>query len=244
MECHQGNTPLFRLSDAGGTFYVGGWSREAKPFEGWGIIDLTGSERPIENKINAVNELGTLNFSEVLVASKMKYGPWLSMPITDYDVPSWGPRVWKALANDIRKMLDSGTSILMCCQGGHGRTGLAASILVYILKPELCAGKHPIEFVREKHCHQAVENQKQIDYVCKILESFGLNPELGKNIHASKIYTPSTTYNHQDDYYKPQNMGKARAVEDHTSSRLVWNAADHVKTNGGLMDDWTNTFGL
>lgn len=226
---------------------MGGWSRGAKPKEGWAIIDLTGNERPAKSKIEAINDAAHVSFEEVLKASQMKFGPWLALPITDYDVPPWGKRVWAALAGDVAKMLNGGTDILMCCQGGHGRTGLAASILLYILRPDLCVDKHPIEVVREVHCNLAVENNKQIDYVCDILAEFGLSGEKGDHIQASKSFSIPTSYSgptaiNSDDYYK--KWLKEHNKGEKSGSKLVWNANDHVKVNGGLVEDWCNTFGL
>lgn len=54
-------------------------------------------------------------------------------------------------------------SIVLCCMGGHGRTGTGmASILV------ACGGYRvgqAVQMIRDDYCESAVESQKQIDYL-------------------------------------------------------------------------------
>ena len=54
------------------------------------------------------------------------------------------------------------------CLGGHGRTGTAAAILLYLLKDE----HNPIEYLREAYCKCIVETETQVRYVSNIT---GLN---------------------------------------------------------------------
>lgn len=71
---------------------------------------------------------------------------------------------WKALADHVIK---SKGDVLICCQGGHGRTGTALSILLDLLGVCGNEGEHgdAVVYLRESYCHQAVESESQIAYI-------------------------------------------------------------------------------
>jgi len=166
--------PIFRLEPEGGKtsawLYAGGWTRDAVPREGWAVIDLTGTKAPSQDKIVAQNTSGKSAFAGTLhEAGKSKAGPWLTLPIKDYDVPAWTRELWDALAVDVAKLLMDDVPVMVACVGGHGRTGLVVCILAGILRPDL-AKSNPIKWLRENYCDEAVETRAQVDYVFEILE--------------------------------------------------------------------------
>lgn len=83
--------------------------------------------------------------------------------------PGLTEKNWRDLLRDLEKMrLKAGKNvlnILVCCQGGHGRTGTALSILAALTG---VAAMDPVKFIREKYCPKAVETISQCAYIKKI----------------------------------------------------------------------------
>lgn len=113
----------------------------------------------------------------------------LDFHIPDFGVPEWGAEVWIALAADIEIAIDAGIDVLIACMGGHGRTGMAISILSYLLDI-VPKGEDPILWTRNSHCQNAVESDKQIFYV---YETLGLpdNPQV--KTPKKHTYNPKVT---------------------------------------------------
>ena len=222
--------PIFRLEPEGGSpsawLYAGGWTREAVPRENWAVIDLTGTKAPSQDKVVAQNASGKTAFSGTLhVAGKSKAGPWLALPIKDFDVPSWNRELWDALAVDVAKLLLDNVPVLVACVGGHGRTGLAVCILTGILRPDL-VGTNPIKWLRENYCDEAVETRAQVSYVFEILglpndgktkgaKSVVASPNGGGHIPKdwSKVkdgeYAPNKQWNHKSGKWEDQPAGSS-----------------------------------
>lgn len=84
----------------------------------------------------------------------------------DFGLPSVVDEFWESFANmilDSKEPLD----IVFICDGGHGRTGTALSIIGSLLGciPE---DECPVEYTRRKYCKNAVETHEQLDYVEEI----------------------------------------------------------------------------
>jgi protein-tyrosine phosphatase len=158
-ECHTGINPIFTIEN-GGTLYAGGWTRGAVPSEGMVVIDLDGMY--YDNRIQA-NSAAQALFQNVLSDNPVIY-----MPIKDFSVPAWSASYWAKIALDIDAILSSGKDVLVCCVGGHGRTGLFVSILAGLFVPE--AADTPIEWLRTIYCDSAVETRSQEQYVRRILK--------------------------------------------------------------------------
>lgn len=221
--CHTGNVELTHLGDA--KLYAGGWTRGAKS-AGCVTIDLTGSEYRFESKIKAENTYGEIAFKRTLDSTPREDVSlaWLSMPIKDYGTPSWGINTWRALATDIYDIMKTGQSVLIACTGGHGRTGLAISIILSLLSI-IPVGANPVEYVRKNYCKDSVETLGQENYVYKTL---GLNFTADPKQY--KTY-PSYWYG-DDDYYGTYSNG----VSSYSSpkSRLKFG----VCNNCGLGNKW------
>jgi len=158
----------------GGTLYAGGWLRGAWPYGQDATIDLTGKENPSPVKIEAKS--GESAWRNALGNTKDKdieCGPWLSLPIQDLSVPDLDAGFWHCLKLDVGQILLSGTDLLIACDGGHGRTGLAVSILAYLFK---ATHGCPITWLRNRYCDQAVESEEQVYYVYEML-GLGEPPE-------------------------------------------------------------------
>jgi hypothetical protein len=84
----------------------------------------------------------------------------------DYQAPRLHPEFWKAL---IEAAVTNGVqNISVCCVGSHGRTGTALAALMIVHK-QMTAAK-AVNYVRKRHCDQAVESHAQIDYLVWVEE--------------------------------------------------------------------------
>lgn len=83
--------------------------------------------------------------------------------------PSLTEKNWRDLLKNLERIrLRAGKNILnilVCCQGGHGRTGTALSILAALTG---VAAGDPVKFIRENYCQKAVETMSQCAYIKKI----------------------------------------------------------------------------
>jgi len=168
--CHSGNITLIKSNKTGGELQFGGISRGMYTIDR-AVIDLTGTHSvQSAGEVKAMNEAADEMFAGALSnSSHPQQYPWLRLPIKDYGVPNHlGAEFWEALANDILAMLKDGMKIIVFCQGGHGRTGMVASILCYLLNPK-AIGPDPINWVREHYCKKAVETAEQVEYVHKMV---------------------------------------------------------------------------
>ena len=165
-KCHSGNNLVFTYGKGG--VYAGGWSRDAKPEDNLAVIDLTASEYDRWQRRNADvqarNDEGTQAFPSANSVNKIN-SPWLDLFIQDYGAP-WDldTEFWVSLAEDVKRLLDDGTSVLVCCYGGHGRTGLVLSILLGLIRPDL-VGQCPIQTIRDIYCKNSTETRGQAEYV-------------------------------------------------------------------------------
>lgn len=161
-KCHTGNVSVMHLGDKA-HLYCGGWSRGANS-EDVAVIDLTGTEPlDVENPFKARNEAAQVVFKNVIQsAAAQRELPWLAFKIQDFGTPNVKRATWVALANAIRSLMEQGESVLLACNGGHGRTGTAASILCYLLNPDV---GDPVTYLRSVYCTHAVETRAQHLYV-------------------------------------------------------------------------------
>lgn len=180
--CHDGNTPIFELEN-GGTFYIGGWSNGAVFDWNTHVIDLTGSEHKFQDIPFAYDD-SSLEFMPFLGRS---YAGWLSLPFPDFGTPSKIRTLeqWTGIAETIKKLLEKGVDVLVACHGGHGRSGLFASIVGYILHDGQGEWASPVEALRDMHCNEAVETFAQEKFVYDIL---GLNIQITHSFDRDDIW--------------------------------------------------------
>lgn len=229
--CHSGNTELISLPKTGGGLYFGGLSHSVVT-AGHVVIDLTGSH--ILNSagdVRAMNVEAEQDFANAISkAQPVVSHAWLRVPIKDYGVPANLDReFWDALRDDIYALMKAGEKVVVFCQGGHGRTGMAAAILCFLLNPK-AIGDDPIQWVRDRYCTKAVETAAQVKYVHEIL---GLpEPDTTKYIKPSTtVYSAgyqgwTGTYQGQTD----RKAGKLDTIVNELYKNFIWNeeADDHV----------------
>jgi hypothetical protein len=150
-ECHKGNILVFTHGNI--SVYGGGNSREMKIWEDAFMLDMGDviDEDYVQFAGCSYPELYTIKL--IKVACK------------DFGVPNVGNTFWSRLVDILkRESADKPIKVVCCCMGGHGRTGLALSILAGlfdVVPPEDC----PVEWVREHYCKYAVESKKQLSYI-------------------------------------------------------------------------------
>lgn len=78
------------------------------------------------------------------------------MPMQDYHV--WPLPVLRTRALAIIKQLSLGKKIMICCSGGHGRTGTLTAAILYLG----CEIADPVAWLRKRYCEEAVETKGQL----------------------------------------------------------------------------------
>lgn len=209
-ECHKGNRKILEMvTEGSGTLYAGGWNRNAEMYAGDTIIDLTGNKKD-QPDIEAQDETARKDFLTTLNKYNTKEAASiLHLYIPDFNIPNWDKSLWKPLAKDIVHILKSGRDVLVACAGGHGRTGVAISILAYLIDPAL-VGNSPITWLRKIYCKKVVESQKQIDYIYEVLE-LGESPKALKPAKTVTVSSPASStgwgsaspgYSYKEGYFK------------------------------------------
>ena len=69
---------------------------------------------------------------------------------------------WSAVIDELVDELKQGTILMCCCQAGHGRTGTLLASLVSVMEPGII---DPIDTVRHRYCHHAVETTAQAEAI-------------------------------------------------------------------------------
>jgi protein-tyrosine phosphatase len=150
-KCHEGNILVFKHENI--SVYGGGSSRGLQIWEDSFMIDMGDQvdEKYVEFAGCYYPELFTLKL--IKVACK------------DYNVPNIGATFWSRLVDILkRESADKPIKVICCCMGGHGRTGMALSILASLLEV-VPADACPVTWVREHYCKNAVEAYKQLKYI-------------------------------------------------------------------------------
>ena len=96
---------------------------------------------------------------------------YIATVCADGSVPPLTADWWHGVANGLVSAAAAKTDgpyrVCVYCYGGHGRTGTALAILASILEATP-AGENSVLWVRDQYCDEAIETQKQLDYIAKI----------------------------------------------------------------------------
>lgn len=151
-ECHKGPVAIFTVGKA--TVFAG--SRFEVPWRRWGLlISCAGPE------LTPIPLITCSPRAKAMIPELPEATPWIALGWPDGTAPRHPRSTWLVIAEAI-KNLDG--DIGVCCLGGHGRTGTAIAILATLCGavPE---GEDPVEWVRKRYCHEAVESKAQAAYV-------------------------------------------------------------------------------
>lgn len=111
--------------------------------------------------VDVVVSLATSVHQKVEDATRLGWpGVCVYAPMRDYDC--WDAPVLRAWAERALGWVRAGHRVLVCCMGGHGRTGTLAAAMIALAEPD-CAD--PIATVRARGCGRLVECAKQAEAV-------------------------------------------------------------------------------
>ena len=164
--CHEGNVHVF--THQGISVYGGGNLKDPEPNKVDIVLDLDRNVHTASWENDLPEDWSCRNQS----TSKTKV---LDLYIKDMYAPEHvDAGFWKLFWNDLRKEAHKNggkLSILVMCQGGHGRTGVVLASLIMASaynKVGIPEDVHPVTWLRDNYCDKAVESQRQCDYLKRL----------------------------------------------------------------------------
>ena len=192
-ECHKG---VIKISD-NPDVYLGGRSRSMNPSE-WSkdhpdglLIDLAG----VVYTDLASNYGFSLSYTTKCI--QIHWEDWSACKLDATD--------WNSIAEEVNRVGEA----LIFCQGGHGRTGTAAAILLTLFGK--CNGPEATGHVRSKYCVDAVESLEQTKY---------LDDLLGLQIERAAPRIPF--YLNQKGGFRDLNFGQQKRTKEEDDEREKW----------------------
>lgn len=183
-ECHTGNVLVFTVPVGKYNLRIhGGGRMHAAVYSGIDVLmDVGAIETLPEIKVTGPG------FNRI---TKLHTGTTLKLTWPDGTAPSYDAAFWQSLILDLKDFATKkDASVLVSCQGGHGRTGTALTIIGCLLglipeKNEKEEVVCPVTWLREHYCHEAVEREAQLRYVEKMT---------GRKVTAEPEKTYTTSY--------------------------------------------------
>jgi hypothetical protein len=164
---HTGNVKVFETPKV--IFYGGGYNCNAVALKQGITIDLAGWMLP--DPVDFINCHCPSLAKKLNEKANKKF---ISIAWADGSIVDWPKSFWLSLINDLetqpkdKKDPNKKLEVLVCCVGGHGRTGTALSILGGLLN-FIPKKEDPIDWIRRIYCKEAVETKVQQDYIYEIL---------------------------------------------------------------------------
>ena len=153
---HQGPRLAFKLD--GTKIWAG--PRSLALLHTWGLVVSCGTAF-YSNTADLAPVSANIAAQELLPAPlyEFKPPPMLTLAWTDAGVPALPASYWAKLLTFLREFHQD---VYFCCDGGHGRTGTALSVLYGLA----CKKRiDPVAAVRKLYCDEAVETTVQVNYV-------------------------------------------------------------------------------
>lgn len=179
---HTGDKMLFDFD--GRKFFPGGSSSDYYENHFDLVLDLGGAvssriRRDSEKFATAGSEATKILAEHLNDLASYEVPDFISFRWTDMDAPpsSVGVHFWNLLL----ARLPEG-NILVCCIGGHGRTGTA---LAAILIVRGYTANEAIKTMRKKHCDEAIETDSQVLYLHELEVAYATFMGDGKGIDAA-----------------------------------------------------------
>lgn len=130
------------------------------------VVDLTGSGLVVSPVISKAPK----GFEDLSQYS-LQYQDVISFNWDDYSIPRLRDEFWVAFIDKVMK--SDFRNVVVCCAGGHGRTGTFLSCVYAVVFK--VSGWEAIYNIREIYCEEAVENLTQKNYIASIASHY--NPE-------------------------------------------------------------------
>jgi hypothetical protein len=170
--CHDGNVKAFETP----TFvcFGGGKSRGADFYDADLVLDLSGIPHKSRSALGILKYGGRNEIIKSMVKEHLNllYEPEvLDIDWPDYSVPCIDDRFFVLLYESVTRWSEEfllggrKANVLVCCQGGHGRTGTLLSIFGFLsgaLPGEGTANEEVVNVLRRKYCSHAVESMDQL----------------------------------------------------------------------------------
>jgi len=179
-ECHFGNKLVHKFKYRGKEIhlYCGGLFRGFNPHQ----CDVVISTVDLQIPMSTLKKDFLKDFRDCEI---------IYMPVFDFGAPEYTLEDYRIamdlIVDNIKK---DKIKVGICCEGGHGRTGTVASVILY----HFAGMKDPIGHLRKVYCVNAVESEEQMEY----LERFGIPV---KNYLPTKI-----TYSYNTKAYIPRTI--------------------------------------
>lgn len=159
--CHSGAVPVFEI---GNSTIWGARVIDIDSLNDWHL--LVPLMHGYEQRLPHANVSTNQRARELLSAeTTTPYMPGiLALDWEDMGTPFVELEWWQSLSDDLEKQ---DFDVLFFCQGGHGRTGTALSILAYV-SGTVPDDMSPVDWVRKNYCHSAVESYAQLNYIQRI----------------------------------------------------------------------------
>ena len=188
--CHTGQSLIFTTHEgievwAGGKNRNGGWHKMSPLPQ----LAMGPSETLASYSFTSSTEVPE-GWSCEQQLTKVTPPLFISFDWPDFGTPKVSAEFWYAMVKDIRT--HNIKSISTQCAGGHGRTGVQLAILRYLLgtsevRASYATAADLIDWVRDAHCHHAVEAESQQKYIAAVC---GI-PEGESKIHSKSHWSGS-----------------------------------------------------
>jgi len=172
-KCHEGTVFAFKDPISQIKFFGGGRTKGVKVEKHQILIDVG---------INLDQTIEVSGIRALFRLSKRYNVKKIKIDWDDQGAPDLPRAFWIELVNSLRK---ERRDIVVACVGGHGRTGTALSILCNLILKE----KDPITFIRKHYCEEAVESQRQINYIEEIcnIDTSHIKPAWRPSVYSGKF---------------------------------------------------------
>lgn len=153
-ECHWGSPWVFQ--DPASKLWVraGGTSRGLIVPSNALLVDCTNGE--------AGAGLFTFKNIKAVLLGRYQKIPRININWPDMGTPTMDQDFWEEL---IKVWRAHRKTLVVCCMGGHGRTGTSLSILAALTKALPEKETDPVQWIRKVYCDHAVESDKQVKYI-------------------------------------------------------------------------------
>lgn len=151
-ECHTGNIEVMNLGEF--SIFGGGEFKGCYPPMNGIVVDC--------GDVFTIDSIkSTMKLPKTLMDSAKRTHDIIQIDWTDGKSLDLEYEFWKNLTDFL---LEQNRDVLVCCMGGHGRTGTTLSILADMFG-FVDTNDDPVRFVRNNYCYKAVETQSQAEYI-------------------------------------------------------------------------------